>query len=147
MGSRPVRRRPADSNGCAAQVAARPTWVPVERILTGRMSSRRGRWPWSRELHCRDVDLLRRSWCRPWQPRSTRSSTSTRRIGGCVGSWSCRAVSRQTWSRPRTLSCLTQDRSAVALVQARVGREWRWSRGAPADVPDRYQLGPMLIIW
>jgi len=40
----------------------------------------------------------------------------------------------------------TQDRSAVAQVQARVGRKWRWPRGALADLPDRYHLGPMLII-
>jgi len=31
-------------------------------------------------------------------------------------------------------------------VQARVGREWRWPRGVLADLPDRYRLGPMLII-
>jgi len=121
MGSRPSGGDPADSNGCAAQVAApdRP----------GYRSSGSWRAAWALVVaadHDRgsctaaNVDLLRRSWCRPWQPRSTRSSTSPRRIGGCVGSWSCRAASRQTWSRPRTVSCLTQDRSAVAQVQARV---------------------------
>jgi hypothetical protein len=36
--------------------------------------------------------------------------------------------------------------SAMAQVHARVGREWRWPRGALADLPDRYHLGSMLII-